>query len=175
MRTRSRFLRLIAWIGLAASVFILAVYALSLRWSVIWPAQAATCEVRLLPGALRVRFRGDLYYSISPDGDGFQRFSLTGGGPPFWGESYIGSAVILRAHRSTIWAFRWAHSNILLPLWIPFLLVALPTAFLWRRTRRVPPGHCHKCRYDLTGNTTGICPECGAAAPHPRPVDGATP
>jgi ABC-type ATPase with predicted acetyltransferase domain len=23
------------------------------------------------------------------------------------------------------------------------------------------PGTCHKCRYDLTGNTSGVCPECG--------------
>jgi hypothetical protein len=23
------------------------------------------------------------------------------------------------------------------------------------------PGHCHKCDYDLTGNTSGRCPECG--------------
>ena len=30
------------------------------------------------------------------------------------------------------------------------------------RTPLVPgPGHCRKCGYDLTGNTSGICPECG--------------
>ena len=23
------------------------------------------------------------------------------------------------------------------------------------------PGHCRKCSYDLTGNVSGICPECG--------------
>ncbi len=26
---------------------------------------------------------------------------------------------------------------------------------------RVPKGHCQKCRYNLTGNISGICPECG--------------
>jgi len=25
-----------------------------------------------------------------------------------------------------------------------------------------PPGECHACGYDLTGNETGVCPECGA-------------
>jgi len=29
----------------------------------------------------------------------------------------------------------------------------------WRRI--VPPGHCQTCRYDLTGNVSGRCPECG--------------
>ncbi len=32
----------------------------------------------------------------------------------------------------------------------------------WRRRRRRGPNACDKCAYDLTGNTTGICPECGA-------------
>lgn len=26
---------------------------------------------------------------------------------------------------------------------------------------RIPPGHCKQCGYNLTGNTSGICPECG--------------
>ena len=34
---------------------------------------------------------------------------------------------------------------------------------LWMviRVRRPSPSHCRKCRYDLTGNTSGRCPECG--------------
>jgi hypothetical protein len=24
-----------------------------------------------------------------------------------------------------------------------------------------PPGHCQNCGYNLTGNVSGICPECG--------------
>lgn len=48
------------------------------------------------------------------------------------------------------------------PLWIPFLLTATPTAFLlWRDRRRIPPGHCLKCGYNLKGNVSGVCPECG--------------
>lgn len=26
------------------------------------------------------------------------------------------------------------------------------------------PGHCPHCGYDLTGNTSGVCPECGEKA-----------
>ena len=25
----------------------------------------------------------------------------------------------------------------------------------------IPPGQCENCRYDLSGSTTGKCPECG--------------
>ena len=32
-----------------------------------------------------------------------------------------------------------------------------------KRRWRIPPGHCKRCRYDLTGNTSGVCPECGMA------------
>ena len=28
---------------------------------------------------------------------------------------------------------------------------------------RRPPGHCQTCGYDLTGNVSGVCPECGEA------------
>ncbi len=47
------------------------------------------------------------------------------------------------------------------PMWIPCLLVVLPTAILWWRDRRPPSGCCQTCGYDLTGNTSGVCPECG--------------
>src|SRR5688500_11837478 len=47
-----------------------------------------------------------------------------------------------------------------LPLWLLFLLTAIPTGLLFWRDRRIPPGYCQKCRYDLTGNTSGICTEC---------------
>jgi hypothetical protein len=49
-----------------------------------------------------------------------------------------------------------------IPLWIPFLLFAMPTAFLWwLDRRRISPGHCRQCGYNLTGNLSGVCPECG--------------
>jgi hypothetical protein len=34
-----------------------------------------------------------------------------------------------------------------------------------RLNRRSEPGHCLHCGYDLTGNVSGICPECGVAVP----------
>jgi len=50
---------------------------------------------------------------------------------------------------------------ILIPLW-PFVLAsAIITTILLVKSRSHPAGHCSRCAYDLTGNTTGICPECG--------------
>lgn len=54
---------------------------------------------------------------------------------------------------------RWA---LLLP--IPLFLAYPTMAFIRgpvRRWRRRRMGLCLKCGYDLTGNVTGICPECG--------------
>jgi hypothetical protein len=56
--------------------------------------------------------------------------------------------------------------SVVLPIWMPFLLVALPTVLMFLRDyRRIPPGYCQKCRYNLTGNTSGTCPEYGTAVP----------
>ena len=74
---------------------------------------------------------------------------------PYWGSS------TWRAGGTT--SLRWY------PLWPALLTVGPPTAFLWGidwwiGRRRFPPGHCQKCGYDLTGNVSGRCPECGKAA-----------
>lgn len=38
---------------------------------------------------------------------------------------------------------------------------------LFRSLGPRPPGLCSRCGYDLTGNTSGICPECGTMIPKP--------
>ena len=55
---------------------------------------------------------------------------------------------------------------ITVPLWMPFVVFAAPTAVLWcQDRRRIPAGCCLRCGYDLTGNVSARCPECGAVAP----------
>ena len=52
--------------------------------------------------------------------------------------------------------------HLFVPMWLPLLLVGVPTALLWwRDRRRFPPGYCQHCGYNLTGNVSGRCPECG--------------
>lgn len=60
----------------------------------------------------------------------------------------------------------WGLWSFVLPLWIPFLIVGVPTLFFfWRGRRAVLQGHCRSCGYNLTANTTGVCPECGTCIP----------
>lgn len=52
----------------------------------------------------------------------------------------------------------------------PLCMILLPLAALilvasCRRRVAPPPGHCRKCGYDLTGNTSGRCPECACVCP----------
>ncbi|HEY8746812.1 MAG TPA: hypothetical protein VIM11_02480, partial [Tepidisphaeraceae bacterium] len=46
--------------------------------------------------------------------------------------------------------------------WIIALLVP-GVRLLIRAAQKAPPGHCPTCHYNLTANTSGICPECGTA------------
>ncbi len=52
--------------------------------------------------------------------------------------------------------------------WLPtigFSLLPLTRSISWWRKRRFRPGQCSRCGYDLTGNVSGRCPECGASVP----------
>ncbi len=64
------------------------------------------------------------------------------------------------------WWFTFRHHDavrIEIPLWAPLLSLLLVTYLLWRHdVHPYAPGHCHRCGYDLTGNVSGACPECGA-------------
>ena len=53
-------------------------------------------------------------------------------------------------------------------LWslVQFETAAVAVAAIFWRSRKKAPGFCHRCNYNLTGNTSGICPECGT----PRPL-----
>ena len=59
-------------------------------------------------------------------------------------------------------AVRSWKTTLVIPLWIPFvapLAIATLTHFVGRPRRR--RGHCANCGYNLHGNTSGRCPECG--------------
>lgn len=49
-------------------------------------------------------------------------------------------------------------------LLVMLVVIAIPTALFWLADRKRPlPGQRRKCGYDLTGNLSGHCPECGEA------------
>ena len=65
--------------------------------------------------------------------------------------------------------------------WLPVAVTTLPVLVrlllagqaLQRRRRWARAGLCQGCGYDLTGNQTGVCPECGGPAAAAKPTVGA--
>ena len=47
------------------------------------------------------------------------------------------------------------------------LTLSMPFFLKWKRRPRYPVGHCQVCGYNLFGNVSGICPECGSAIAAP--------
>jgi len=94
---------------------------------------------------------------LPPSFMGFGRGHLTnvGSSPNFPGPSTI-----------EVWE-RW------IPLWpaavlfaiLPLVWMKQPVARLIEARRQFRVGKCSKCFYDLTANTTGVCPECGSPIP----------
>jgi len=78
-----------------------------------------------------------------------------------------------RMEQESKWTPRWLsvrtqgqlYRSLMFPIW----QVAVIASFLYctwayyrmRRRRRESLGRCGHCGYDLTGNVSGICPECG--------------
>ena len=56
---------------------------------------------------------------------------------------------------------RLGHTLLIVPLWLPLGILLFPTALLWWCNLGRPRGGCRNCGYDLTGNVSGTCPECG--------------
>ena len=64
--------------------------------------------------------------------------------------------------------------DFVVPQWIvPAIFGALPAARMarWSRRRRAGGNACRGCGYDLTGNASGVCPECGSDVPPARPPE----
>jgi hypothetical protein len=56
------------------------------------------------------------------------------------------------------------HTTVAMPLVFLLLIFSVQAGIArFVLPRDIPPGHCGVCRYDLTGNQSGVCPECGTA------------
>lgn len=54
--------------------------------------------------------------------------------------------------------------QVIVPFWPLVTVLAVPTCISWvrwHRNLRRAVGLCSKCGYDLTGNESGVCSECG--------------
>jgi hypothetical protein len=153
MRRRSRTRRVLKWVGTAVCALLVATFITSTRCWVSWTI-APDAGLDLVTG-------------------GFRYYRYVGAAPPLGtrdGLRFLHRNPGLRVHggfglRYLYWRpfVRWDRSvqHVYIPLWIPCLVVGSAAALLWWRDRRLPTGHCQKCGYNLTGNVSGVCPECG--------------
>jgi hypothetical protein len=58
---------------------------------------------------------------------------------------------------ASAWA-GWSYSSL---VFVTPWLAAIASTMWIRRNLPKSPGHCSTCGYDLTGNMSGVCPECG--------------
>lgn len=154
--TRPRFYtrRRAKWAGLAVSVALVAVIVGSffIGYRRVWATPKYERLVTIGAGSVgaaqvdRDPPRDVWLRSIMPSG-----FRSTSGEHPYWWPYFS----------TTPGTDSWFAA---IPLWPLLLLVAAPTAWLFRIDSRAKAWQCSKCRYDLRGLDGDICPECGSAA-----------
>ncbi|NLE61621.1 MAG: hypothetical protein GX616_24980, partial [Planctomycetes bacterium] len=158
-RTRRK-RRMLKWAGLVLSLLIAVAWVVSFRWCLEY-RQAIR---RGAPPATQQALQRVLKSSHSGQSVRCREVRLSRG------RSRCGTWVCrpwelgwqVRVPPASPWWRPYYHRSaggtlVLIPLWMPFLIVALPTGLLWWRGRsRIPPGHCQKCGYNLTGNVSGV-------------------
>ena len=127
-------------------------YAIGRDWS-IW------CEGGLVRAQASHRAKNLRSTRVKTDGS----FSSGKSVVDFWS---WGSFVYFAVHDAS--NRRIVAQMVHIPIWAPvaafslYPVLALITFPARRRRRRKRLGLCIACGYDLTGNTSGICPECGS-------------
>ena len=133
-RRRPAARRVCRWIGLGLSVVLSMLWVVSVRYAFGYVGSSAC-----------VYFESGAY----------SMFATRGQWPA---EGWLG---IGRSRWPVIWRPEAPALLLMMPLWMPLSGAVIPTVFLCRRTLRSPPGHCQTCGYNLTGDVSGVCPECG--------------
>ncbi len=142
-------MRLAKWGGMVACVMLVALFVASAWWYVTaWSSGRYYRSFGICAGVIEVRWAKDP--SVGP---------AMGN----WGFSRHGVAMIWTpaVTRGPMPRSPGVYTTIRIPLWILLLITATATVVLWRLDRRPLPGHCRQCGYNLTGNVSGKCPECG--------------
>lgn len=143
------------WLALAGAIANAATIPVSFRWIMDWTDSGNRCYCYIEHGVLHgnnIQVKGATP-PIRPWYGSFQFFSSPIYDPwvVFPGFAILGGGA---------WSFK-------LPLHVPLLallaVLALPMLPPVVRRRRRKRGLCVKCAYDLTGNVSGVCPECGTA------------
>jgi hypothetical protein len=163
MRNRTRTI-----VAVASSV-------LSMSIAVLWVRSYACCDTAIVSTEKWMRAlssnRGVIEYTflanISHAPIAFTSFSANAypakphrlgsvGPPPSWGEEWRDCLAFTDFGGGLVRVVRAPHALILLAFGVP-TVIALSRMGLRRR----PVECCAKCGYNLKGNMSGVCPECG--------------
>jgi hypothetical protein len=164
---------------IAARALVWSIYALTLLVLVMWPlSYRFTPQAKVGPlSALVHRGGAVVLLAIGPGDVWLER---TEGGffvrHTFAQREYI----TVFPQYTEWWPQYFSHNGTLTHrsvLQFPMGVVGLPLLLLsgligWRQWKHRPKaGHCPACRYNLTGNTSGRCPECGSILASGKPVE----
>ena len=167
MKRRLRLLRVAKWGGLGLSVIALLLWLSSAVWMIEyrWSRGTSIYGISITAGCVGVleEVKPDLFLSGE---DAIQDERQR---PRQLREIAANSWRVQRQDTGglwmnwpALWAGELGGTVTYVPFWMPFIVIMIPTAILWwcDRPPRLRPGHC-TCGYNLTGNVSGTCPECG--------------
>lgn len=145
MRSHPRARRILKWTGVCLCTLIVAAWGVSLRKQLGFHSRYWYAAI----------YRSSLTVGRPASGRGWYVWQDSPRGASDYGFKWPTIATWGRPGARLI--------HISVPLWLPLLAVAIPMAILfYRDRRRILPGYCRECGYNLTGNQSGVCPECGS-------------
>jgi hypothetical protein len=146
---RPRIRRVLKWAGLTVCALMLTAWAMNLRWG--FGVRSGRWGLTARAGRLSVSW--DTTGLSSPVSTDWWTFRAS---PNRWYYGFVWPLSFEMPQKGirVVW----------LPCCLPLIVAASPTVVLWYHDRRrIPPGHCQSCGYNLTGNVSGVCSECGTA------------
>ena len=158
MRRRFRARWFLKWMGLVGCVVCILAFLISLRWQVYWMSGQKRYSAAIRHGAAWLAWRSEEAIRRSPTA----RSTLNPGWTVVAYESF-GESFTFRYMMGVRHGMSGPLKFLAAPLWLAFLTLVIPTTYLWWRDRKPPKGHCENCGYNLRGNVSGTCPECGSA------------
>jgi len=172
MRRRCRTRRVLKWVGTVVCVLIVATWASSLFCKVTYITDSFAATLAYGRFYL-IQYEGTLedrryFVAEYKEGGGWSIARVSIGKYGGSGRKVLSALGFGRTFRSKDGPYSFGPALItqlghVKPLWKPLAFIIVPTAFLWwLDRRRIPPGHCQNCGYNLTGNVSGTCPECGS-------------